>query len=269
MAASFFGIVSMTSLQNVWLSTDINVDKTESDFFLTEASIKFVHYPDCQQLIIWLPTNWVAYKDMSISTQPSGTEVWRKEIREIINGSIQIILDTLPFPPGDISIKIVKIDGLQHIINLKKHEENFVPEVSVQPIGVQQDDYRPPIVYRDGFGNILPDQDLLMREELMKDLVRKFSRKVVFENMGRSNNVLYEDGEKSFSFWSEFGSGGCLFYISIPTAETWEKQTGFSLAERYEIIQFVATETLRAQTSSSGAFFKIEESWINFYKGPK
>ncbi|MGB4958031.1 MAG: hypothetical protein WBO36_01080, partial [Saprospiraceae bacterium] len=128
MEKSFFGIVSLTNLQNVWLTTDINVDNTESDVFLTEGSIKIVHYPDCQQLIIWLPTYWDSYVDMSISTPPSGTVIWRKEIREIINGSIQIILDTLPFPPGDMSIKIAKIDGLQHIIHLKKYEEGVFPD---------------------------------------------------------------------------------------------------------------------------------------------
>ncbi|MFZ1750284.1 MAG: hypothetical protein WAU01_08840 [Saprospiraceae bacterium] len=269
MEKSFFGIVSLTNLQNVWLTTDINVDNTESDVFLTEGSIKIVHYPDCQQLIIWLPTYWDSYVDMSISTPPSGTVIWRKEIREIINGSIQIILDTLPFPPGDMSIKIAKIDGLQHIIHLKKYEEGVFPDTRSSVPEIVPDNDKAPIIYRDGFGNILPNQDLLMREQFMKDLVRKFSRKVEFENMGRSNNVIYKDGEKSFSFWSEFGSGDCLFYIGIPTTETWEKQTGFSLAERDEIIQFVAEETLRAQTVSSSSFFEIEDRWIYFYKDPQ
>ncbi|MBK9736964.1 MAG: hypothetical protein IPO92_19245 [Saprospiraceae bacterium] len=63
---------------------------------MDETRIRLVHYPDCQQLIIWLPVDGDLYQNMVIYNSKSKHEIWRKEIREIINGSIQIILDT-PF----------------------------------------------------------------------------------------------------------------------------------------------------------------------------
>lgn len=91
-------------------------------------------------------------------------------------------------------------------------------------------------------------------------------RKVSYKEYGRSNDVIYTEGDKMAKFFSEFGTGKCIFYISIPTEENWEKETDFSNNERDEILQYVAETVLRDQTTSSGAFFEIEENWINFYK---
>ena len=62
------------------------------------------------------------------------------------------------------------------------------------------------------------------------------------------------------------GGGNCLFYINIPTIENWENATGISIAERDEILQFIAEETLKKQTVSSGAYFVIGEREIVFMK---
>ncbi len=62
------------------------------------------------------------------------------------------------------------------------------------------------------------------------------------------------------------GGGNCLFYIDVPTVENWEKATGFSIAERDEILKYVAEETLRKQTVSQGAYFVIGEREIAFMK---
>ena len=267
MESSFFGVVTITSLENVWSSDSIKNEQDNADFFLTENHIKIVHYPDCQQLIIWLPTDWISYQDMAILDHTTGKEIWRQEIRLVVSGSIQIILDTLPFEPGDLTIKITKKDGLQHIINLKKYPEGSYPEKPEIIPEIVPDENKPPIVYRDGFGNIIPDQDLILRENVYNALVRKFSRKVKYEDSGRSGTVIYIDGDKTLRFYSEMGGGNCLFYIGIPTRENWVKETGYSLGERDEIIQFVAENTLRDQTTSSGAYFEIEEDrWITFYK---
>ncbi|MBL0023907.1 MAG: hypothetical protein IPO98_02325 [Saprospiraceae bacterium] len=267
MDANFYGIVSMISLENVCPPAFELSQKTDTDSFLTENHIKIVHYPDCQQLIIWLPADGSLYRDMVFSDQISGDEIWRKDINGILSGSIQIILDTLPIEPGELTIKIYKNNGLTHKIYLKKYEEGVFPELPVSAPEVESTEDRPYIVYRDGFGNILPNEDLILRDNAIQEMVRKFTRKVTFEDSGRSSKVIYIDGDKSASFYSEMGGGNCLFYIDIPTKDTWERETGFRLAERDDIILFVAENTLRAQTNSSGAHFKIEDRWIIFYKG--
>lgn len=269
MEKSYFGIVTMTNLENVRPSKDKSNKKTGSVDFMDETRIRLVHYPDCQQLIIWLPVDGDLYQNMVIYNSKSKHEIWRKEIREIINGSIQIILDTLPFKPGEFFIKITKKDGLQHIVYLKKFKKGIIPKQPITVPEIEPDLDKAPIVYRDGFGNIIPDQDLIMRENVLNEMYRKFNRRVKYEGSGRSNTVIYIDGDKNIRLYSEMGGGNCLFYIDIPTKEKWEKETGFSLDERDEIIQFIAENTLRDQTSSSGAYYEIEDKWITFYKGSK
>jgi hypothetical protein len=265
----YFGIVTMTRLENVRPLDFEPIEKTGSDDFIDDTHIKLVHYPDCQQLIIWLPVDGDFYQNMVICTSKSKQEIWRKEIREIINGTIKIVLDTLPFKPGEFDVKITKKDGIQHIIYLKKYTEGVVPKQPTIVPATKPNEDNAPIVYRDGFGNIMPDQDLIMRENVLNEMHRKFSRKVKYEGAGRSNTVIFIDGDKTLRFYSEMGIGNCLFCIGIPTRENWENETGYCLEERDEILQFVAENTLRDQTTSSGAYFEIEDKWITFYKAPK
>ncbi len=107
-----------------------------------------------------------------------------------------------------------------------------------------------------------------MRGNIVNDLKRKFSRKVKYEDQGRSGKVIFIDGDKVLRFYSEMGGGNCIFYINIPPKDHWIKETGYSLEERDEIIQFVAESALRDQ-AGSGAYFEIEDKWITFFYGPK
>ena len=266
----YFGIVTLTSLENIRPSDFVLSEKTTgTDDLMDDTRIKIVHYPDCQQLIIWLPVNGDFYQDMVICNSKSKQEIWRKKISEIINGSIQIVLNTLPFKPGDFFVKITKKDGLQHIINLKKYKKGVIPKQLITVPEIEPDLDSAPIVYRDGFGNIIPNEDLIMRDNVLIEIYRKFNRKVRYEGGGRSNTVIYVDGDKTLKFYSEMGINNCLFYLDIPASEKWEKETGYSLGERDEILQFIAENTLRDQTTSSDAYFEIEDKWIVFYKGPK
>jgi hypothetical protein len=269
MESSFFGIVTLTNLENVWLSDCDSIEKANTDVFMDETNIKIVHYPYSQQILIWLPVDGDFYQEMVICNLKSRKEIWRKEIREVISGTIKIELDTLPFKPGDFFIKINKKDGLQHIIYLKKYVEGIVPKETPPISLIESDEDKAPIIYRDGFGNIIPDQDLLIREKVLSEMNRKFSRIVKYEDSGRSGKVIYTDGDKTLEFYSEIGGGNCLFYINIPTKENWENESGYSLDERDDIILFVAENTLRDKTSSSGAYFEIGDKWITFYKGPR
>jgi hypothetical protein len=265
MESSYFGVVELTSLENVFLThNELNKEIN----LLDESGIKLVYYSDCQQLIIWLPNDRRVYVDMEIKHLLSGKTIWQKEISEIISGSIKIILDTLPFPPGDLSITISGKDSIQHIINIKKYEEGVFPELPEIVPEIETDYDKAPIIYRDGFGNIIPDQDLIMRGNIVNDLKRKFSRKVKYEDQGRSGKVIFIDGDKVLRFYSEMGGGNCIFYINIPPKDHWIKETGYSLEERDEIIQFVAESALRDQ-AGSGAYFEIEDKWITFFYGPK
>ena len=119
--------------------------------------------------------------------------------------------------------------------------------------------------YRDGAGNLLPNEDLELREKLMQDLVKKFSRKLLFEGTVRSGTVSFVQEDKTASFQSEIGGGKCIFYIIIPNEKTWLATTGFETEERAEILMFIAENTLRQQISTAEAYYKISDEEIAFF----
>ena len=120
-----------------------------------------------------------------------------------------------------------------------------------------------PIVYKDGFGNIIPDEDLILREKLNKELERKFSRRVEYKGNLRSGYVIYIDQDIRIEFSNEMGGGNCLAYIIIPTEKEWETQTKTPLSRRKDILEYVAA-AVQAQQASN-CYFEIKENEIGFY----
>ncbi|NOT51033.1 MAG: hypothetical protein HOP10_07125 [Chitinophagaceae bacterium] len=119
------------------------------------------------------------------------------------------------------------------------------------------------IVYKDGFGNIIPDEDLILREKLNKELQQKFSRRVEYTGNVRSGSVIYIDSDTRIEFYHEMGGGNCLVYIDIPTEAQWVAFTKTPLARRKEILEFVAA-TVQAQQASN-CYFEIKENSITYY----
>ncbi len=156
--AEYFGMVDLCDIENRWENHEAT-ENLAKEQLLTEDNLKIVHYSDCQQLIIWLPSEGRLYDQIILSDEKSGKEVWRRTIADIISGSIQIILDTLLFRPAKYSILIQRKDGLHHIVHVRKYKEGQLlpPKPAIQ---VVIDEEKPPIVYRDGFGNIIVYGDL-------------------------------------------------------------------------------------------------------------
>lgn len=98
-----------------------------------------------------------------------------------------------------------------------------------------------------------------------QDILHK-SKKMTFENNGRSGYAIYWDGNKSIRFYTEIGGGDCIFYMAIPSAEEWESHTGFNSDERDDILKYVAEESLKKQAKLTGSYFRIEEKHIAFYQ---
>lgn len=266
MEAIYLGVVEMKGIDNI-RPPEYALDKNSAeDLLLTENHIKIVHYPDCQQLIIWLPEYHGLYEDIAINDVHSGLNIYSQKISDVVGGSIQIIIDTLFIYPGEFVMTISKIDGLQHNITFVKYKEGVMPEIPENAPDEPIDFDKPPIEYRDGFGNVLPNEDLLLREKLIGDMVKKFSRKLLFDGNGRSGSVTYLEGDKKVSFESEIGGGDCIFFIHVPDEENWLNKTGFELNERNDILQFVAENTLRIQISSSDAYYLIGERDILFIR---
>ncbi len=120
-----------------------------------------------------------------------------------------------------------------------------------------------PIVYRDGFGNVIPDEDLILRERLNKELERKFSRRVEYEGNLRAGTVIYIDIDTRIEFYNEIGGGNCMVYISVPSEKKWEEHTKTPIDRRKDILEYVAAAVQTQQASNCN--FEIKEDAISFY----
>lgn len=209
---------------------------------------KFVRYPGCQQLILWLPqSGYENYGALRIFG-PNDALIEDQPVRSRLNGSVQILTDTFGWAPGDYRVEISHDDGWRHELRLRKLEEGVAPPAPPAPPPEPRSE--DPIVYRDGFGKEIPNVDLEMREELNTRLVQRFNRRLEFEGNARAGVVIYIDGDTRIRFSHEMCIGRVNMSIDLPRAAHWEAHTGTPLSARDDIVEFVARETQRTQAST-------------------
>lgn len=121
-------------------------------------------------------------------------------------------------------------------------------------------------VYRDGLGRPIPNEDEILRQAAYRELRRRFSRRVTCTSQGRGGTVVYQDSEHRVEFWHEVGGGPCKWWIDVPPPEAWEALTGLPLAERDELLQFVAEAVQRDQCPSW--HYRIGRDAITYHAGP-
>lgn len=256
----FLGYLEITSITNFSLKNN----EIPEDCKFTLGNFKFVQYPDCQQLILWLPDHGDNYDSITLYRLKPEKEVWKKKISDILSGSIKIILDTSEIEPGKYKIVIIKYADLKHEISFNKSADYFKPPEDM--VTILNDELEKPIVYSDGSGNKIPDEDLIIRETLYNKTVEKLMRKVRYENFGRGGYAIFVEGSRSIKFEMEYGGGNCSLILFIPSIDNWEALTGFSIGEREEIIMFVAERVLGDQFVSSNVIYKISDSDIMYLK---
>lgn len=121
---------------------------------------------------------------------------------------------------------------------------------------------RDPLVYRDGFGNVIPDEDLELRKALRERMATRFARRLEFYGTFRTGSIIYIEDDIRIAFSHEMCGGNIHFSIDVPSSGLWEAATGRPLSERADIIEFVAIETRRVQ--ASGWNYVIYEDRIDF-----
>lgn len=229
---------------------------------LKPPTVKFVHYPGSQQLILWLPKPvHEGYAVLSVTRD--GADIERAPVSSRINGSVQILFATLEWPPGDYQIAITHQDGWRHVVDLKKYAPGEAPPPP-PPEPVVEETSRGPIVYRDGFGNVIPDTDLELRATARRDIARMFGRRLEYEGTYRAGTIIYVDDDLRIRFSQEMGGGDIKFSIDLPVAEHWEGFTRTPLSKRDEIVAFVA-ERVRIEKANSWRY-RITDASIDFYE---
>ncbi|HRW17207.1 hypothetical protein, partial [Amaricoccus sp.] len=119
-----------------------------------------------------------------------------------------------------------------------------------------------PIVYRDGFGRVIPDEDLELRRTLQERLAARFGRHLEFDGTFRAGTITYVEGDIRIPFYHEMCTGSVHFSIDLPAPANWESVTGRPLSERADIVDFLAFETRRVKASSWN--YVIRETRIDF-----
>lgn len=209
---------------------------------------KFVRYDGCQQLTLWLPQDGYAGYERLRIRQTGGDWIEDAVLTSRLNGRIQILIDTFPWPPGRYRVEITHRDGWSHELRLEKLEAGIAaPQPDPPPIPASDGQ---PIVYRDGTGKVLPNYDLDLRAKELTRLADRFGRQLEFEGNYRAGTIIYIEGGTRLRFYHEMCGGGVHFSIDIPVAEKWESETGRPLADRDDIVAFVAAETQRTKARS-------------------
>lgn len=207
---SYFGSIEIGEIKNKQTTSSKKMEAGAAFIAMNESNIRFVHYPDCQQLIIWLTHPGSEYENVRLINIKHKKIVEEMPVADRLSGSIQIVWDTLNIAPGKYTIEIDWENGWQHCIDITKFKKGFVLKVD-QPIVTESNNKSSqPIQYRDGFGNILENEDLLLREKLNKELVKKFSRRIEFEGNFRSGTIIYIDNEIRIEFYHEMGGDNCI-----------------------------------------------------------
>lgn len=244
----YFGLLQITKLLN---------PEGESFPQLVQDNLKVNHYPDCQQLVIWLPLPVNSYDELICYEGDDKKEIFQMELSHFTFGLTQIIVDTLCIPPGKGIFCIYK--G-----KLVVHEIMYEKEIEVPPISYK--DFEPdfPYTYRDGTGKPIPDEDLMLRQQIIEKIEDAFISKLSFHSTGRDGYIMYNDKGKSARFVYEMGGGDCMIFVLLPTDDHWFEDTGFPLEEKKKIVEHLAFMTHRDFTG--GAAYTIENNSIVFYR---
>ena len=194
---------------------------------------QFVRYPGCQQLQIWLPqASHLGYTDLLISHADGGVMA-QGGVRDHCNGSVQLLFDTLAWPPGDYRVEVRHAQGWQHTLALHKRAPGEVAAL-------------------DADADVDPDPSHGAEQ----------AGRLEYSGNYRGGTITYIEGNLRIAFPHEMGGGACKFYIELPTPAQWERATDTALSRRDEIVCFVA-ETVRAEQASDWRY-EIHDDVIRF-----
>lgn len=89
-------------------------------------------------------------------------------------------------------------------------------------------------------------------------------KQILYDEQGRSGNIIYIEDNQQCKFWYEFGGGNCIVYINLPQDKSWLAETGWPLMRKNEIVTYIANQVKKDKMKS--AYFIISEDSISFYE---
>ena len=236
---------------------------------------QFVFYPDSQQLQVWLPeTKYYKsdYGNFLIKNMKTHIIEEQGRVEDKVSGSIKMVFDTLYLQEGNYILEVEHPIGGKLLLHFQKFYEGYSPE-KITPAAEPSTKDSMWKVYKDGFGNEIPNEDYAIRQQVDGDLDTVFKQLLIenqdpyprleYVDQGRSGKIFYVNDNIRILFYHELGGGACKMYIDIPNEASWEKATNTPLSLRREILLFVASGVIRDQAPSWR--FEIHEDAIKFY----
>lgn len=87
--------------------------------------VRIIHYPDCQQLVFYMPKYAYEAGDFRVINACSGEILEEKPVRTKMNGGTMMLVNTLPYPPGFYTIEADWPGGWTHRIQFIKFTQGF------------------------------------------------------------------------------------------------------------------------------------------------
>lgn len=275
---NFEGLIEITRIEN----------SGEKRSEIGTLTARFVSYPGSQQVQVWLPESGCnGYGQIRLIDCSSNLIIEEYPVCHKLSGSVQMLWDTLGWKPGNYRIEIENPGGGLHSLHLIKREmDSFIPENGivenagsislVNDIVPSQESPEDSSngnlwkVYRDGFGNLIPNLDQQIRDRAFEGLMKSFDSiteeeeaRLEFEEKGRGGYINYVYKEIKIRLWYEGGAGDCKMFVEIPVSSVWEKETSIPLQKRREVLLFIASGVKRHHAVSWR--FEIDESSIKFF----
>ncbi len=276
------GIIEITKIENIGNNADQ----------IGTLKARFVRYPGCQQLSVWLPEfGGHGYGTLRIVDARTETLIEEQAVSDKISGSVLMTWDTLEWSSTTYRLDIEHPKGGKHCLYFNKLEEGEIvpkdkivemptasadsPSLAIDLLPKEEPEFIEGDtlwkVYRDGFGNPIPNEDRAIRDRAMNEIKNIFSKIkddtapcLEYEDQGRGGYVTYVEGSLRIRLWHEIGGGDCKWYIETPTETKWENETKTPLSRRREILLFIANGVRRDQCPSWR--FEIRDREIAYFE---
>lgn len=156
---TYSGMIEIGRISNPLIENKVN----SSIRPMTESNIRFVQYPDCQQIILWLPEYKSFYDTICIINECQGI-VYKEKTDNVVSGSTQIIIDSIFIKPGHYIIQLSIQTDIVHEIEFLKYRdgESISKKGSANTEIVNNSEG--PILYKDGLGNVIKNNDTEWRK---------------------------------------------------------------------------------------------------------
>lgn len=126
----YFGKCLLTKVSNFYKNPDgqereaIGANEF-SEGIIKPEQVRIIHYPNCQQLVFHMPKPAYDAGNYQLTNDTKGEILENLAVRDRLNGSTMMLINTLPYKPGFYTIEASWPNGWTHQIRFIKFTEGF------------------------------------------------------------------------------------------------------------------------------------------------